>query len=53
MRYLIDKEMNAMVNDFEDTNEAQSHAQTKKTSGISDERDDWNVLILLHAKVKW
>ena len=44
--------MNAMINDFEDADEAQSHAKTQETSGVSNEGDDGNVLILLHTEVR-
>ena len=38
-----------MINDFEDADEAQSHAKTQETSGVSNEGDDGNVLILFHT----
>ena len=41
-----------MINDFEDADEAQSHAKTQETSGVSNEGDDGNVLILLHTLVR-
>ena len=44
--HFVHEEVEAMVEDLKDADEAEAHAEADQTSGVSDEADDRHALVL-------